>query len=1619
MMSHILKRIAIAGGGKGSKKPKPPTYKPPILGELQYGASYSYAETIDLISDGPIGGLVNNKGQVVGGNTQGGIFQGIYLDDTPIAVSANDAKVLVNGQLVDSLNRSQHGTLSLSEGVSAAARKCGDFFAALEDAGKRDNAAKAMLSNLRQFGDIHRVSSEHGLERNPNGGEANLWYYTQRSSKGNGFVINPNGDKVFWHPRPGSNDNYRKKNVWFRALMRNDALGYWYQFYLGSKTVDGEFIPRRGSDIHSTPAFPDATALGYGESQTSSYHNHLTPQSLQDSLFWTDGGNTSTLDESRFMFGILGMPKEGPNSYGTIQREYRWLGGVGTEVRNPAFLRSYGGLPWGLFSKTGIYAEQFCETELNAIKKLFFDNASPNGNQYQKHLAEKALKNLRYDFDTPNERSIERRLLGDGLSQEDLRKRFFVIIKPENIQPSLSFSLADPDAENGMVPYRSYLRSSTSANGWLLENEFFNIGDGEGFIEVTDCTCPTIDENGILTGEMRGFYMLRFPDTFRGPTTLNFYNPEKDKTVPWAYALTGWLDSSRRAILQKISNLTYGPQDRTTQAQNRFVENYLFNYTNVLAEARNGWESQGLLEYFKDVFIDKIYNTDLFGPFAKSDSPEGSTDGTPERLTLRKEMFRRDSVFADDTTTAFNLEIEQGLPLNEGSDDERKIITTRTDEDGAEVEVESERNYSEWGNGALADWNEAAISVVHTVHNPNVKSVFITLGINSLKDTAHKEVAEVDGANGNLDKTGKLDVGSSFPAPLNIQVEVGVVSKEGKNKPTNASKFRIIALIESTTLVDIGNPDVQYDTNKKLVMGVGGEGVRSKTNVPFILPNPEEEGGARYVRVTKLSYETNSVLIHKDVTLNKVTEIIPVSLPYPFSAVVATKLDSRAFGAIPERTFDCKLKLVRVPSNYFPAGGGIYPQQNDKRYYRNSSELALTPQASKLVYNGDWDGTFKEELEWTDNPAWILYDLLTNKRYGLGNHVNEDNINKWELYKIARFCDAVDDEGYFVGVPNGIGGLEPRFSCNIVFEQGEKIYDAISTIAGIFRGKVFFSNSDVNFIDDRPRTPTNLFTNENVKEGLFHYSNNRRDEQFNTIEVSYKDRFDNFSPKVEIVEDEEDITRRGIFKKTIEGVGITSRAMARRVGQHVIFSHLRENQFVAFNAGLESLLCKPGELIIIEDDLKTNKANFGKILAIDPVNETIRVSNAFVEESMTGRLTVYEPTGEDSINEMDSTARLRRHRYFTFDLCPTGSPNSDFNNYFSGNYGFSGYTEGYTLTGGEGAEDGDVRSEEYALYTGTGTAPKNVVYFQTGFTGWMFATGEDYTTQSGMFIASGTTGTQNLSQLKYIYNYDDGSGDGRGASYFDASGVFVGGDVTDGALLSEIDAMSPTQTTVLSITGAITSDPTIQGSLLSGVDKPYVLPFLKLGSASKFEIKDASPFIYKVTSIKEENPNEYLVSASKYETGKYKLIEEDISIENKANTFSYQVGTTVNGITYNNLATPTITSLTTGLGATADTFFISGDWHDPNGANSTGYNVILTYPNFETEETTVTESGIKFDNQSTVGIFNVSVNALAKRAAARGNAYFDSQYTSSGIFVVYEDLLEFPQSFLQGLTILR
>ena len=677
---------------------------------------------------------------------------------------------------------------------------------------------------------------------------------------------------------------------------------------------------------------------------------------------------------------------------------------------------------------------------------------------------------------------------------------------------------------------------------------------------------------------------------------------------------------------------------------------------------------------------------------------------------------------------------------------------------------------------------------------------------------------------------------------------------------------------------------------------------------------------------------------------------------------------------------------------------------------------------------------FNSQLQWTDNPAWILYDLLVNERYGMGSHINADTINIWELYRIGRFCDAVDDAGYFKGVSDGRGGKEPRFSCNIVFDQGQKIFDAINTIAALFRGRVFFSNSSINFVDDRPRNPVNLFTNENVKDGLFFYSNNRRDEQFNCIEVAFRDRFDNFSPQIEVVENEDNIKEKGIFKKRIEGIGITSRAMARRVAQHQIFSKITENQQVAFTAGLETLLCQPGDLVFIEDDLKTNRANFGKVLDVDINNEIMRVSNTFVNADMTGVLTVMNPTGRDTSKYIQTGfAELNRTRYeqlqITGDMSNTDAliTGAVVWHRYTGDYNFSGYTAGYPEASGRGPAQADPRYQQYALYTGlpqSGT----ILYYENTISGWVFASG-GADIALGDFIST-VTGAQTLAQVgrRGISDVDLSKTDGRGTTGFGFTGFDPAGYITArrGVVASELDAIRPDQLTILNVTGSIFSTPSqLQaagynnyGSVLSGFDKPEVLPFIKLGSPSKFEITDASPFIYKVVAMKEENVNEYLITATKYETGKFKLIEDNISIEEKANTFSYQAAQTVNKVTYQTLSAPTIVSLTTGEpSVTYDTFTISGVWSGV--ANSTGYNVILTRPNGSEMETTVTTTGHQFEGLSNVGMFNYSVNALGRdtQKSDTANAYFDSQYDSSGIFVLYDNLLPYTFTFINRITI--
>jgi hypothetical protein len=251
----------------------------------------------------------------------------------------------------------------------------------------------------------------------------------------------------------------------------------------------------------------------------------------------------------------------------------------------------------------------------------------------------------------------------------------------------------------------------------------------------------------------------------------------------------------------------------------------------------------------------------------------------------------------------------------------------------------------------------------------------------------------------------------------------------------------------------------------------------------------------------------------------------------------------------------------------------------------------------EIIYNGHWDGTFK--LGWTDNPAWILYDLMINPIYGVGNQIDDrEDINIFQLFEIARHCDAVDADGLFDGVPDSTFGLEPRFSCNIRFSQPKNAFEVLGNLASVFRAISFWDGSALTFSSDREKPVSAIFNNGNVFDGFFNYADILSNARFTRVEVPYADAKDEFTTKIEYVEDEERIRQYGVITNKTNGIGCTSKSQARRLGKYIMLSNKLETEIVSFKAGHESIFLEPGDIIRIDDEIKNFEINYGRILEI-------------------------------------------------------------------------------------------------------------------------------------------------------------------------------------------------------------------------------------------------------------------------------------------------------------------------------------------------------------------------------------------------------------------------------------
>lgn len=416
------------------------------------------------------------------------------------------------------------------------------------------------------------------------------------------------------------------------------------------------------------------------------------------------------------------------------------------------------------------------------------------------------------------------------------------------------------------------------------------------------------------------------------------------------------------------------------------------------------------------------------------------------------------------------------------------------------------------------------------------------ISVGKISDLVAKQMSLVDN-----DDADRVRVIMKFPSLRNIDKKTGdtngtSVQFKFQLANGNGSFYDVIAAGESSSDVTL--------TAKKT-------GVYYRS-YEIQLPKP---GRAYKVRVLRLSADSNDQYLFNDTWVDSIGEIVDTPMNYPNSVLVGLKVNSEQFGSsMPSRSYLIRGLKIRVPSNY---------DENTN------------------TYNGVWDGTFK--LLSSSNPAWILFDLLTNARYGLGKFVSESMIDLGQLYQIGRYCDEEVDDGF--------GGKEKRFAINTQITSRQDAYRLIQDIAGAFRGMVFWAGGMVNIMQDSPSDPVMLFTNANVKDGLFTYKGSARKDRPSVALITYNNKQDGYKQNVEYVEDQEAMARYGERKTEAVAFGCTSRGQAHRVGLWLLYTARMESDMITFTAGLDASFLMPGETVLIQNKYRAGKRNSGRIVS--------------------------------------------------------------------------------------------------------------------------------------------------------------------------------------------------------------------------------------------------------------------------------------------------------------------------------------------------------------------------------------------------------------------------------------
>lgn len=314
------------------------------------------------------------------------------------------------------------------------------------------------------------------------------------------------------------------------------------------------------------------------------------------------------------------------------------------------------------------------------------------------------------------------------------------------------------------------------------------------------------------------------------------------------------------------------------------------------------------------------------------------------------------------------------------------------------------------------------------------------------------------------------------------------------------------------------------------------------------------------IRVVRDTDDSTSQMLQNKTQVQAITEVIDARLRYPHTALLYVSFNAKSFNNIPKISCMPKGRIIRIPSNYDP--------------------IART-------YSGTWDGTFK--WGWTNNPAWIWFDVLTEPRFGLGRRVTPEMLDKWELYRIAQRCDQK--------VPDGKGGsgTEPRFMFDVYIQSQADAWQVIKDIAAGFNGMTFWGNNMFNVVSDMPADTSKLqiLTRASVV-GKPVYSSGSEKTRFSSALINFSDPDNHYQDRTTAVMFP-DLVKQFKFKQTqITAIGCTRESEAQRRGGWAVYSNSLD-RIITLQTGLDGYVYVPGTVFAFADERLSGRVYGGRI----------------------------------------------------------------------------------------------------------------------------------------------------------------------------------------------------------------------------------------------------------------------------------------------------------------------------------------------------------------------------------------------------------------------------------------